>query len=235
MKTVVVMLATIVLLAVAWFWWRADTLGDAPEVRAAGAAPLPVVTGPYDHVATECVDATAWESVHARPWQALSQQYEGAVDVCAEVYRVTAGGDDAGDRYLAVVTSAWSTSGRSDYWWPWEGREDAPDPIAIEVELGSTALAGTAVASAPVRGDCVTEARSTAVSLSDDAVGTTPAFVAGTCAGEISLGASSEAGATWVVARPEEWDLVATSYAFTLPAGQRPDLLLTVDRIGVEG
>ncbi|MDN4483888.1 hypothetical protein [Demequina lignilytica] len=236
MRAVVTILVTLVLVAIGWFWWRSDTLGSAPEVRAAAEMPLPVITGDFERSSGECVDTVAWASVHARPWQALSQSYSGALDVCVEVYRNLDAAGASDDSYVALVTGAWSTGERVDSWWPWEGRDDQPDPILVRLTLDPAASGEAYAASDPTAAACSATVPFAPVALEDaSAVTEPPTFISGTCGGDAVRGRLAADGVSWTLSRPEEWDVTVLSYGFEVPAGASPQVSLEVDRVGVEG
>lgn len=227
MRTVVITLLAMTLAIGGWLWWRGDTVATAPEVRAIEAAPLPVVTGDFDQVATDCRADVPWESVHARPWQALSQRFAGTVDVCVELYRDVAGSSAQADAYVALVTSAWSTAERSDYWWPWDGRDDAPGVVDLSVKFAGARGDGASLASNPATGACVTALPATSVALGGT-VTEAPLVMAGSCDESVALGPASGESASWSVPRPEEWDLVVMSCLFEAEPGTVPTIELVV-------
>lgn len=232
----VTLLLAVVLLVIGWFWWRSDAVNGAPDVRAAAEMPLPVVTGDFERASGECGEPMGWESVHARPWQALSQTYAGTLDTCVEVYRALEEDDGSGDYYVALVTSVWSTDEREDSWWPWEGRDDLPDPIRISLALDPSAAGDVYAASNPEGASCAAAVPFAPVALegSDDVMDP-PTFLAGTCEGEALRTAYAADGVAWTLTRPEEWDVTVLSYGFKVAEGATPRVTLAVDRVGVEG
>ncbi|WP_062465127.1 hypothetical protein [Demequina soli] len=228
MRTVVLTLLAIVALAIGWFWWRGDVVSSAPAVEQVAEVPLPVVTGPYDPVASDCRTEVPWTSTHTRKWQSLAQEYAGTVDSCMEVYRMTADEDTSGDYYLAVVTSAWSRTDREDFWYPWDGGADAPSPVTIEVTATNPAIGNDYHASDPSGVACASAVPDAPVMLDGADLTGTPTFVAGACGGEITRAAWSADGAAWTVTRPEEFDLTVVSYLVKVGQGERPHLQLSV-------
>ncbi|WP_062522319.1 hypothetical protein [Demequina silvatica] len=228
MRTMVMILVGIVLIGIGWFWWRGDVVASSPAIDSTVAVPLPVVTGPYDHVASDCREGVAWTSTHTRKWQSLAQEYAGTVDACMEVYRVTADEDPEGDYYLAVVTSAWNRTDREDFWWPWDGGDDAPSPVTLAVTAGNPAADEVYDASSPSVEDCAADIPDAPVMLDEGDPLATPGFVAGSCGGTIALAGVGADGATWTVTRPEEFDLTVTSYQIKVGEGERPRLQLEV-------
>ncbi len=224
----VMILVGIVLVGIGWFWWRGDVVDNAPTVDAAVAIPLPVVTGPYDPVASDCREGVAWTSTHTRPWQSLAQEYEGTVDACMEVYRITDEEVGDGDFYVAVVTSSWTRTDREDFWYPWDGGADAPGPVAIEVTVAPGAIGNSYDASRPSVEDCAATIPDAPVLLDGaDPLGT-PTFVAGACGGTIERTSWDADGATWTATRPEEFDLTVTSFQVKVPEGTVPRFQLSV-------
>ncbi|WP_062296970.1 hypothetical protein [Demequina maris] len=237
MRTVVVILVGIVLVGIGWFWWRGSVVEGSPAVHAAADVPLPVVTGPYEAVASDCREGVAWESTHTRRWQSLAQEYAGTVDACMEVYRMTTegtgdaqvgDGDSSSDYYVAVVTAAWSRDDREDLWWPWDGGDDAPSPVTIAVTTDGRVLDNVYEASRPARVECVSSIPDAPVLLDGADLLATPTFVAGSCGGTIAAGPITKGGASWTVTRPEEFDLTVTSFRIKVAEGARPNFELQV-------